>query len=70
MAILSSWLIHWDVIGREKIDITGGIRSVIELYYPYFTEKGLKSFKEHFGEEFFQSLGEHFNMKNYQMVNF
>lgn len=41
LAILSSWLIHWDVIGREKIDITGGIRSVIELHYPYFTEKGL-----------------------------
>lgn len=41
LAILTSWLIQWEVLGEEKIDITGGILSVIELYYPYFTELGL-----------------------------
>ncbi len=41
LAILTSWLIQWEVLGDEKIDITGGILSVIELYYPYFTETGL-----------------------------
>ena len=41
LAILTSWLIQWEVLGEEQIDITGGILSVIELHYPYFTEEGL-----------------------------
>lgn len=53
---------------RKSNDTTSWDRLAWSMILPYFTEKGLKAFKEHFGEEFFQSLGEQFNTSEYQMV--
>lgn len=59
LGILSSWLIQWEVLGREKVDITRGIIAVIELHYPYFTEKGMPLYhhtKKHLPELLRQDL--------------
>ena len=55
---------------RKSDDTTRWDKLVWSNILPYFTEKGLGSFKEHFGEEYFQSLGETFNQKTYQMEAF
>lgn len=39
-AILNSWLTHREILGYEEIDIMDGIRAILELHFPYFTEKG------------------------------
>jgi AcrR family transcriptional regulator len=54
LSIMTSWLIHWEVLGDENIDITGGVHSVVELYYPYFTEKGLPIYYKNKSELPFQ----------------
>lgn len=39
-AILNSWLTVREVLGKEVANIHRGINGVLELNYPYFTEKG------------------------------
>lgn len=39
-AILNSWLTEREILGYEEIDIMDGIRAILELHFPYFTEKG------------------------------
>ena len=39
--ILNSWLAEREILGKAAIDIADGVRAILELHYPYFTEKGL-----------------------------
>lgn len=39
-AILNSWLTVREVLGKEVANIQRGINGLLELNYPYFTEKG------------------------------
>ena len=55
---------------RKENETTSWDKLVWNLILPYFTEKGMNSFKEHFGEEYYQSLGERFKQNNPQMIGF
>ncbi len=46
-AILNSWLTVREVLGKEIANIHRGINGLLELNYPYFTEKG---------KEFYQNI--------------
>ena len=39
-AILNSWLTVREVLGKEVANMHRGINGLLELNYPYFTEKG------------------------------
>lgn len=55
---------------RKSDDKTSWDKLVWSLILPYFTEKGLQSFKEHFGENYYKSLGENFQKNQFQTVGF
>ena len=40
------------------------------IILPHFTEKGIRSFKEHFGEDYYQSLGEGHSKSIYKVMDF
>lgn len=39
-AILNSWLTQREILGYKEIDIMDGIHAILELHFPYFTDKG------------------------------
>lgn len=39
-AIQNSWLLAREILGEETISITGGVGAVMDLHFPYLTEKG------------------------------
>ena len=39
-AILNSWLTVREVLGKEVANMNRGMKGLLELNYPYFTEKG------------------------------
>jgi len=41
-AIQNSWLLAREILGEEVISIAGGVNSIMDLHYPYLTEKGKK----------------------------
>ena len=43
--ILNSWLIEREVFGEEKVSMENILIAIWEFHYPYFTEKGLSSYK-------------------------
>lgn len=47
-----------------------GEKIVWGLLIPHFTEKGLKSFKNYFGEQYMESLGEPFEKQISQLITF
>ncbi len=68
------WMVNFYWLSSESYrkanETTNWDKLVWSLILPYFTEKGLASFKEHFGEAYFQSLGEHFKQHSYQIAGF
>jgi len=52
--ITYSWLVSKSFSGEEDVSWEKIVWSMI---LPHFTEKGLSSFKEHFGEQYFKTLG-------------
>lgn len=53
---------------RRETEKTSWDKLVWSIILPYFTEKGIDSFIEKFGEAYYQNLGELFNGKIYQEV--
>ncbi|MEZ4885125.1 MAG: TetR/AcrR family transcriptional regulator [Chitinophagales bacterium] len=49
-AIQNSWLLAREILGEETISIAGGVKSIMDLHYPYLTEKG-RAFYYHTKEE-------------------
>lgn len=45
-AILQSWVERRELLGAEKFPIQNVMESILELIYPYLTEKGLEWYKE------------------------
>ena len=39
-AVLNSWLTQREILGQNTINIQDGIRALLDLHYPYFSEKG------------------------------
>jgi AcrR family transcriptional regulator len=48
---------------RKATDPEENRKVVWSLILPHFTEKGIQSFKEHFGEDFYKSIGKPFKVK-------
>ena len=64
---LTIWIISLFWMPQQairKITNTEENRKVVwSLILPHFTEKGIQSFKEHFGEDFYKSIGKPFKVK-------
>ena len=39
-AIQNSWLLAREILGEKTISVAGGIDAILDLHYPYLTEKG------------------------------
>ncbi|MGB0863138.1 MAG: TetR family transcriptional regulator [Saprospiraceae bacterium] len=68
------WMVnfYWlsSQIYRKSNDKTRWDKLVWSLILPYFTEKGLESFKNHFGQEYYNALGDNFQTNQFQTVGF
>ena len=53
---------------RKETEKTSWDKLVWSVILPYFTEKGIESFIEHFGEKYYQSLGEVYDKNEFQEV--
>lgn len=45
-AILNSWMTDREVLNETKEDYSKGVLALLEMHYPYFTEKGLVFYEE------------------------
>lgn len=45
-AILNSWLSAREILGEEAVSIEEGIRLVMDLHYPFYTEEGKRIYHE------------------------
>ena len=68
------WMIqfHWapSLAYRNNNQTTNWDKLIWSIILPHFTEKGMQSFINRFGEEYYQSLGDAFNHKQQQDVSF
>lgn len=63
---IMTWLLsfYWQAqsIVRGNTKETDGEKIIWSLLIPHFTEKGIKSFKNYFGDKYYQELGEPFEL--------
>ena len=61
------WLTQKVVRGIEPVEEP--LKVIWSILIPHFTEKGIQSFKDFFGESYFESLGEAFSttLAKYQL---
>ena len=59
--MLSFFWIHQQVVRGKQVG-EDGEKLVWSLLLPHFTKKGLASFKDYFGEPYFESLGDFMNL--------
>jgi len=45
-AILNSWLSAREILGEDAVSIEEGVRLVMDLHYPFYTEKGKQFYNE------------------------
>lgn len=62
------WLPQQIIRGEKKGE--DGEKMIWTILMPYFTEKGVASFKAFFGEEYFESLGESFEKDLNNLISF
>ena len=71
---ITIWLItfYWlsQQVIRGKREIEEGEKMSWSLLIPHFTDKGIKSFKDFFGKEFYENLGTPFNHKVDSYISF
>lgn len=67
--MITFYWIPQQMIRGKKIEGQGE-KIVWGLLIPHFTDKGLKSFKNYFGEPYMESLGEPFEKKISQLITF
>jgi len=65
--ISSFWLFQQRILGDESIK--DAEKMIWSLLLPFFTEKGIKSFKNFFGNKYFSNIGESFNYKIEQFTS-
>ena len=66
--LLFFWL-EQQVIRGEKTE-EDGEKLIWSLLLPYFTEKGVQSFKSFFGKDYYESLGKPFEVDLSRFINF
>ncbi len=68
------WMINFYWLSSETYrkanENTSWDKLVWSVILPYFTDKGIQSFKKHFGEEYYQALGETYQTNDYQLIDF
>lgn len=71
---LICWMIafYWmpQQIARGDKPKFEGEKIVWSILIPHFTEKGIKAFKNYFGEKYYNSLGKPFNMEVKNLISF
>lgn len=66
--LLFFWLAQQIIRGEKTTE--DGEKMIWSNLLPHFTEKGIQSFKDFFGEEYYNDLGESFKMDLNQFVTF
>ena len=69
----SCWMISsiWQLAkSLQNMNEQGWDKIVWSLLLPHFTDQGIESFKEHFGEEYYRSLGKPYEEYMNKLVNF
>ncbi len=69
-----TWMLafYWlpqQIIRGQKLP-EDGEKMIWSIMLPHFTEKGIKSFKAFFGEEYYNSLGEPFDQEMKSLISF
>ena len=62
------WLSQKTIRGEKKPEDAEAV--IWSMLIPHFTEKGIKSFKAFFGEEYLENLGERFDSNIANLINF
>jgi len=62
------WLTQKTIRGEKKTEDAEAI--IWSMLIPHFTEKGIKSFKSFFGEDYLENLGEEFDSNIENFINF
>ncbi|MBT8220012.1 MAG: hypothetical protein KJP00_09310, partial [Bacteroidia bacterium] len=57
-------------ISRGQKPVADAEKVIWSLVLPHMTEKGLASFKQHYGLAFYNQLGEPFDVDKYSMITF
>ncbi len=71
---LTTWMLtfFWlaqQIIRGEKTN-EDGEKIIWSLLLPHFTDKGIKAFKDYFGETYYENLGEVFDIDIDKLINF
>lgn len=62
------WLSQQIIRGTKKQE--DGEKMIWSILLPHFTTKGIKSFKNYFGEDYYNNLGQHFDMDLNDLILF